>query len=300
MTFSAVFAGSPQVAVPYLEALIGSGVNVVAVLTREDAPVGRKRVITPTPVALCAERHGISVIKANTLKDVTLPPAEIGLVVAYGALIPQSVLEMPTHGWLNVHFSTLPEWRGAAPVQRAIMAGADTIGVSIFRLVEELDAGPVAWASEYPLDAEATASEALEQISLATAPELVRVARTVVSDTATFTDQVGDGTYAHKLTRSDGLIDWALPAGDVVSLVRGATDEPGAFTHWGDATFGVNRCRKGPDQDGPPGTVVFVDGRVLVHCGSGTVELTRVKPAGKSVMSASDWARGVRESVRFA
>ncbi|MEY4457785.1 MAG: hypothetical protein RIS25_378 [Actinomycetota bacterium] len=300
MTFSAVFAGSPHVAVPYLEALIAAGVDVTAVLTREDAPVGRKRIITPTPVATCAEHHGIPVIKANTLKGVGLPAADIGLVVAYGALIPSSVLGMPAHGWLNVHFSSLPEWRGAAPVQRAIMSGAETIGVSIFRLVEELDAGPVVWTSVHPIDSESTATEALDYVSRATANDLVTVARSVVDGSATFTEQSGHGTYAHKLSRSDGLIDWSLTSAEVTSHIRGVTDDPGAYTNWGDTTFGVIRCRRGPDHEGVPGAVVIVEGRVLVHCGNGTIELTRVKPAGKSVMAASDWARGVRENVRFA
>ncbi len=299
MTFTAVFAGSPQVAVPYLESLIASGITVTAVLTRSDAPVGRKRILTPTPVAQCAERHGIPVIKANSLRDVELPDSDIGLVVAYGALIPQRVLDGPRLGWLNVHFSHLPEWRGAAPVQRAIIAGATSIGVSIFRLVAALDAGPVVWAADFPIDDTVTASEALDFVAQATASDLVTTAQSVVDGTATFVQQTGDASYAHKLDRADGRIDWSHSSDTVHALIRGVSDEPGAYTMWGDAPLGVVRSTRGPSLVGEPGVVIVEGGRVLVHCGTGTLELTRVKPAGKSVMAATDWARGVRDEVKF-
>ena len=299
MSYSVVFAGSPQVAVPYLDALVNAGIEIRAVITREDAPVGRKKIVTPTPVALRAEQFGIPVIKANSLKDVRVPDSEVGIVVAYGGLVPQRLLDQPAHGWLNVHFSRLPQWRGAAPVQRAVMAGEDTIGLSIFRLVASLDAGPVAHISEYPVDSDSTASEILEDIARSSADLLVSVANSVADGSAVFVEQVGEPSYAHKLDRNDGRVDWTRSSRDIHAQVRGVTDEPGAFTSLAEAPFGIVRCSVGPELVGAPGAVTVHDGQVLVHCGAGSLVLTQVKPAGKGVMLATDWARGLRGAVQF-
>lgn len=299
MSYSVVFAGSPQVAVPYLDALVLAGMEIRAVITRCDAPIGRKKILTPTPVARRAEEHGIPVIKANSLKDALIPDSDIGIVVAYGGLVPQRLLDQPAHGWLNVHFSRLPLWRGAAPVQRAVIAGEQNIGLSIFRLVSELDAGPVAHFSEYPVGSERTASEILEHIAEASADVLVSVANSVVGGSAVFVDQEGEPTYAHKLERIDGRIDWALSVDDVQSRIRGVTSEPGAYTTLADSSVGIVRSSVGPDLSGAPGTVTVEGGRVLVHCGDGTLVLEQVKPAGKGVMLATDWVRGLRGAVHF-
>lgn len=303
MSRSLVFAGSPPVAVPYLDALVSAGFTVTMVITREDSPVGRKRVLTPTAVAVAAERLGIPVVKANRLADVHVPTGtELGVVVAYGGLVPDSLLAEPVHGWLNVHFSELPRWRGAAPVQRAMMAGETSVGVSIFRLVSELDAGDVVHVTPVALGEHETATEALERIALFTASDLSFVVESVCAGEALFRPQVGTPTFAAKLSRADGRIDWGGSSTRIDATIRGVTSEPGAYSIVDGNSIGIGRALTGPvenDWDVANGTVAVRDRRVLVRCAEGTIELVRVKPAGKGEMSATDWARGLHAPVMF-
>ena len=180
-----VFAGSPAAAVPSLRALIDGPHEVVAVVTREDAPLGRKRVLTPTPVAELAARSGIRVIKANRLSSVEQElldlDADLGVVVAYGGLIREPVLSAPRHGWINLHFSLLPRWRGAAPVQRAIMAGDAETGAAVFQLVPELDAGPVFAMESVAIGRVQTAGHLLQSLSVSGAALLARVVDAIAS-----------------------------------------------------------------------------------------------------------------------
>ncbi|PTW91734.1 methionyl-tRNA formyltransferase [Microbacteriaceae bacterium MWH-Ta3] len=303
MSRSLVFAGSPPVAVPYLDALVAAGFDVTMVITREDSPVGRKRVLTPTAVANAAERLGIPVVKANRLTNVHVPDGtELGVVVAYGGLVPDSLLAEPVHGWLNVHFSELPRWRGAAPLQRAMMAGENSVGVTIFRLVSELDAGDVAHVTPVALGDYETATEALERIARFTASDLSYVVESVCAGEAVFRPQVGTPTFAAKLSRSDGRIDWASPSTRIDAIIRGVTSEPGAYSTVDGNSMGIVRAVVGPTEnewDAAIGSVAVRDRRVLVRCAEGTIELMRVKPAGKGEMSAADWARGLNTAVIF-
>ena len=294
-----VFAGSPQVSVHYLTALITSEFDVVSVITREDSPQGRKRVVAPTPVAMAAVDLGIPVIKANTLRDVEIPPADLGIVVAYGGLVPERLLDAPTHGWVNVHFSVLPEYRGAAPVQRALWDGRADTGITIFRLVRELDAGPIYFARSIPFDPHETASEALDRVAQNTTDDLVATARLVVADALQPHDQEGEPSMAPKLSREDGRIDWTLPAVSIATRVRAVTSEPGAFTTLGGEPFGIVRVATDPSESVGVGRVVMSNDRVVTGTGDGNVELIDVKPAGKAVMAATDWWRGVRDTVTF-
>ncbi|PPG91108.1 methionyl-tRNA formyltransferase [Rathayibacter sp. AY1F3] len=298
-----VFAGTPAAAVPTLRDLAASAHEVVAVVTREDAPVGRKRVLTPSPVAVAAEELGIPVIRANRLdEDVTdriagLAP-DLGVIVAYGGLVRQRLLAVPRLGWINLHFSLLPRWRGAAPVQRALMAGDTRIGASVFQLVAELDAGDV--YAELAVDAgERTAGELLTELAGSGAGLTLGVVDALEEGTAVATPQTGEATPAPKLDAADGRIDWSLPTARVLALVRGTTPEPGASTAVGDARLKVLAVRAA-EGDLAPGVVRLDSGRALVGTADGAVELVTVQPAGRTPMAGAAWARGLRESTVLA
>lgn len=300
MSMRVVFAGSPSVAVPYLRALVTAGFEVVAVITRTDSPQGRTRTMTPTPVAIDAEDLGLTVIKTNCLRDIDIPESDLGVVVAYGGLVPSRLLSTPVYGWVNVHFSVLPEYRGAAPVQRALWDGRDDSGITIFRLVEELDAGPVFFTRSIPFEADETASDALHRISTITTDELIATVRLIDAGAIEPTEQQGEPSVAAKLTRADGRIDWSLNAGQILDRIRAVSDEPGAFTELSGASFGIVRATLGDGDSLGVGVVTVESNRVQVGTGEGNLELLAVKPAGKSVMTAADWARGLRDSVVFS
>ena len=299
MSTRVVFAGSPRVAVPYLMALVASEFDVVSVITRADSPQGRKQVVAPTPVALAALDLGLPVIKTNSLREVDIPPADLGIVVAYGGLVPERLLSEPFHGWMNVHFSVLPEYRGAAPVQRALWDGRADTGISIFRLVHELDAGPVYFSKSIPFHATETASEALDRVAHATTDDLVATSRLVAAGALHPHEQLGQPSYAHKIAREDGRIDWTLPANVVESHIRAVTSEPGAFTTLGGVPFGIVRVAPFDHESVGAGHVEWSNDRVIAGTGDGNLELLEVKPPGKKVMRATDWWRGVRDAVTF-
>lgn len=300
MSTRIIFAGSPAVAVPYLRALHNSEFDIVAVITRADSPQGRKRILTPTAVALEAERLWLPVIKVNSLREVDLPDADLGVIVAYGGLVPRSLLNHPADGWINVHFSLLPEYRGAAPLQRAMWDGRNSTGISIFRLVEELDAGPILMAREIPFVDDETASEALDRISESTADELVATMRLMESGVVTAAPQAGIATHAPKFVRDDGRIDWRGDAVTIAHRVRAVTREPGAFTTLNGEPFGISAVTPTTEASNVPvGSVVSNHAGVYVATGDCLLELRTVTPQGKQPMQASDWARGLRMSVRF-
>ncbi|AND16350.1 methionyl-tRNA formyltransferase [Rathayibacter tritici] len=295
-----VFAGTPAAAVPTLQGLAASAHEVVAVVTRADAPVGRKRVLTPSPVAVAAEELGLPVIRTNRLdEEVTDHLAELtpdlGVIVAYGGLVRERLLAVPRLGWINLHFSLLPRWRGAAPLQRALMAGETRIGASVFQLVAELDAGDV--YAELPVDAgERTAGALLAELAESGANLTLDVVDALERGTAVATPQVGEVTLAPKLDATDGRIDWTLPTARILALVRGTTPEPGASTAVGGARLKVLAVRAA-EGDLAPGSVRLHSGRALVGTGDGAIELVTVQPAGKTPMPGAAWARGLRDST---
>ena len=291
-----VFAGSPAAAVPSLEALLASRHEVVAVITREDSPHGRRGVLTPTPVAEAA--GNVEVIKANRLagpatdRVAALRP-DLGVIVAYGGLVREPLLSTPRLGWINLHFSILPRWRGAAPVQRAIMAGDEQTGAAVFQLVAELDAGDVFGQITEPIGRHQTAGSLLEQLSQSGAQLLRTVVDELADGTAVSQPQVGEVTLAPKLTLPDGAIDWSQPAANVANLIRGVTPEPGAFTTLDGARLKVldaHIAREAPRLQ--PGQFALEGRRVLVGTASDPIELVTVLPAGKKAMAAADWWRG--------
>jgi methionyl-tRNA formyltransferase len=292
-----VFAGSPAAAVPSLRRLLAGPHEVVAVVTREDAPVGRKKVLTATPVAVEAERAGIPVIRANRLAPVTdeliAVNADLGVIVAYGGLIREPLLSAPRLGWINLHFSLLPRWRGAAPLQRAIIAGDAETGAAVFQLVPELDAGDVYATLRQPIGAHQTAGHLLETLSESGAGLLASVVDALADGAAVATPQAGEVTLAPKTVLADGRLDWTASAEQVDDRFRGTTPEPGAFTEVdGERVKVLDAVIAHEAPRLAPGRMELRAGRLLVGTASDPVELVTVHPAGKRAMPAADWWRG--------
>jgi methionyl-tRNA formyltransferase len=295
-----VFAGTPEPAVPSLRALASSAHEIAAVITRSDAPLGRRRVLTPSPVATAAQEWGLSVIKADRLDaEVTARIAQLqpdlGVIVAYGGLVREPLLTAPARGWINLHFSLLPAWRGAAPVQRALIAGDSELGASVFQLVAELDAGPVFAERAYPAG-ERTAGEALDFLAVEAAPLLAEVVDAIAAGTAAAVPQAGEPTFAPKLTIADGAVDWRLPASAVLARIRGTTPEPGAFTSVDGARLKIHRATRSAAAPLAPGALSLAGRAVVIGTGTTPLELVTVQPAGKGPMPAGDWWRGLRSS----
>lgn len=294
-----VFAGSPAVAVPSLHALAASGHDIVGVVTRHDSPQGRKRVITPTPVAEAADELGLPVVRANRLDAeasntiMALEP-DLGVIVAYGGLVREPLLSAPKHGWINLHFSLLPRWRGAAPVQRSIIAGDDVTGAAVFQLVPELDAGDVYDSIERRVGIHETAGRVLDDLSRSGAEMLARTVDAIADGTAVAVPQQGEPSFAPKLTLEDARIDWSLPALALHNLIRGVTPEPGAFTM---IEGGRVKVLAAAIAHGVAplvgGELRVIGGAVLAGTATEPIELIEVQPSGKRPMAASDWWRGL-------
>lgn len=295
-----MFAGTPDVAVPSLQALLDSEHEVIGVITRPDAPRGRGKRLHPSPVAEVALEAGIEVLRPAHPKDPEfqqrlreLAPDCIP-VVAYGALVPRSALEIPTHGWVNLHFSLLPRWRGAAPVQRAIMAGDAETGACVFQLVEELDAGDVFGEIRRPIEPTDTAGDLLDALAFDGARLLVETLDAIGTGTASATPQPEEGiTLAPKLGVEDGRIDWSMDAEEIDRRIRGCSPAPGAWTTWRGERFKVHAARPAAGAVVEPGVIVGSKKWLQVGTGSRPLELELVQPPGKKPMRAADWARGV-------
>ena len=293
-----VFAGSPSAAVPSLRAIAATGHEIAAVLTRIDSPKGRKRVPTPTDVGAAAAELGFPTIKSNrpgleVTGQIDELTADLGVIVAYGAILREPLLSTPRLGWINLHFSLLPRWRGAAPVQRAIIAGDQLTGASVFQLVPELDAGEIYGQFTQPIGGNETAGHLLDSLAHGGAELLVRVIDAIADGSARGEPQAGDVTLAPKLTLEDGRIDWTAHASTVHDLIRGVTPEPGAFTTLDGARLKVLDAaiaRGGPRL--APGQLALDGRRLLAGTASDPIELVRVQPAGKNAMAAADWWRG--------
>jgi methionyl-tRNA formyltransferase len=318
-----VLAGTPDTAVPSLLALLASRHEVVAVVTRPDARAGRGRSLAPSPVKQVALEHGLEVLTPATPRDPQFLERLAALapdccpVVAYGALVPRTALDVPAHGWVNLHFSLLPAWRGAAPVQRALMAGDEVTGATTFVLEEGLDTGPVLGTLTETVRPDDTAGTLLDRLAHAGAGLLVATMDGLADGSLHAVPQPDDGvSVAPKLSTQEAQVRWALPAHVVDRHVRGCTPAPGAWT-----TFRGERLKLGPVRfaaapapsrpgGGPHGPTRVMSSRdavalepgelhvtkhaVLVGTASAPVELGEVRPHGKKPMTAADWARGVR------
>ena len=300
-----VFAGTPEVAVPALDALIASGRHeVAAVVTRPDAPAGRGRRLVASPVAERAEEAGIEVLKPVKPRDPEFLERlrEIAPdccpVVAYGALLPRVALDIPAHGWVNLHFSLLPAWRGAAPVQHSIMAGDEITGASTFLIEEGLDSGPVYGTVTEEIRHTDTSGDLLTRLAFAGAGLLAATMDGIADGTLKAVPQPSEGiTVAPKITVEDARVDWDAPALRVDRLVRGCHPSPGAWTTFRGERLKLIQVQPVPERtDLAAGSLAV--GKNSVHVGTGSygVELLWVQAQGKKPMKAADWARGVRIS----
>ena len=299
-----VFAGTPQTAVPALDALLTSRHDVVAVVTRPDAPAGRGRKVESSPVAWRAAEAGLEVLAPARPRDPAFQERlrEIGPdccpMVAYGALIPQSALDIPAYGWVNLHFSVLPAWRGAAPVQHAILHGDDVTGASTFRVVAALDAGPVYGVLTEPVRPRDTSGELLERLARAGAELLVATLDGIEAGTLAAIPQPAEGvSFAPKITVADARVDWKLPALAIDRLVRACTPDPGAWTDYAGARLKLGPVTVTDPPAGPalaPGELRADRHAVIAGTGSRPVRLGEVQAEGKRRMAATDWARGLR------
>ncbi|MBQ1045279.1 methionyl-tRNA formyltransferase [Micromonospora sp. C72] len=297
-----VFAGTPAVAVPALDAIAASGHELLAVVTRPDAPAGRGRGLVRSPVGAWADAHGVEVLtparprEPEFLDRLRELAPDCVPVVAYGALVPPVALEIPAHGWINLHFSLLPAWRGAAPVQHAVLHGDEVTGASVFELEEGLDTGPVYGTVTDEIRPADTSGDLLERLAHSGAGLLVAVLDAIGAGTARAVPQPADGvSLAPKLTVEDARVRWGDPAFAVDRRIRACTPAPGPWT-----TFRDDRVKLGPVTpvaDGPelkPGELHVEKSGVLVGTATTPVRLGEVRAAGKKAMPAGDWARGAR------
>lgn len=303
-----IFAGTPEPAVPSLEKLIASEHDVVAVITRPDARKGRGRTLHPSPVAEVALAHGIEVLRPTTLKPGTedgqvirkrlaeLAPDCIP-VVAYGNLITPDLLDVAPHGWVNLHFSLLPAWRGAAPVQAALRAGDDITGATTFRIEEGLDTGPVLGTLTEQIRPTDTSDDLLGRLAHSGADLLLATMDGLASGALVPQPQVGEATYAAKITKDDARIDWNQPAFAIDRLIRAYTPAPGPW-----ALLAGERYKLGPvtvtgENSLEPGNVDITKHEVRVGTGTNDVSLGTIQAPGKKMMNARDWARGVADTA---
>lgn len=300
-----VFAGTPEPAAAALERLIASDHEVVAVLTRPDARRGRGRTLHPSPVKALALEHGIEVLTPESLtRDDAireqlkeLAPDAIP-VVAYGNLIPADMLDIPAHGWVNLHFSLLPKWRGAAPVQAAIAAGDEITGATTFRINEGLDTGDILDTLETEIGEAETSGELLERLAYAGADLLAQTMDALEAGTAEPTPQPEEGTYAHKIVPADARVDWNQPAAVIDRGIRAHTPAPGAWTMRGEHRFKLGPVTPTGEGSLAPGEAAFGKSEVLVGTADGDVRLGTIQPPGKKMMNAADWARGLAADAK--
>ncbi|MBI4921147.1 MAG: methionyl-tRNA formyltransferase [Devosia nanyangense] len=294
-----IFMGTPEFAVPAFTEIVSAGHEVVAVYTRAPKPAGRGQAERKSPVHVAAEGFGIPVHTPKSLRNedeqaaFAAFDADVAVVVAYGLILPKPILDAPRLGCLNLHGSLLPRWRGAAPIQRAVLAGDKRTGVMVMRMDEGLDTGPVALADEMPIDPDMTTGELHDKMMLVGADLMGRSLAALERGSLTFTPQPDAGaTYAKKIEKSEARIDWAKPAAEVHNLIRGMSPFPGA---WFELTLGGQAVRikalrsTRAEGSGAPGTILP---DLTVACGEGAVKLTLVQREGKSAMDAATFLRG--------
>lgn len=300
-----VFAGTPEPAAVALQRLLASEHEVVAVLTRPDARKGRGLTLHPSPVKALALEHGIEVLTPETLAGDSsiqhrlreLSPDAVP-VVAYGNLIPADMLDIPAHGWVNLHFSLLPDWRGAAPVQAAIANGDEVTGATTFRINEGLDTGDILGKLETGIGQTETSGELLERLADTGADLLAATMDALEAGTATPIPQPQEGTYAHKIAPADARVDWAQPASVIDRGIRAHTPAPGAWTMRGEERFKLGPVTPTDGDTLAPGEALFGKNEVLVGTADRDVRLGTIQPPGKKMMNAADWARGLHPEAK--
>ena len=288
-------AASPQVAIPTIEAIQESSHELVRIISQPDRPAGRGKVLTPTPVSQWALDNEVELLRPSTTEEIAKAVEELDCVVTigYGVLLPEALLQIPTRGFLNLHFSLLPRWRGAAPVQRAIEAGDALSGVTVFQLDAGMDTGPIYTVHRYALDSDITSDELLVELGEVGVGAVLE-ALDLVSEGARAKPQSGEGaTRAYKLSREEAHINWNLDAEKVSAKIRAFTSNPGAWTNFRGSVIKI-AAPKISDFTLDPGELSFKDKKLFIGTGSNALEIGVITSAGKSAIEASSWANGAR------
>ncbi len=289
-------AATPEVALPTLEALLDSEHDLVSVITQPDRPAGRGLALKESPVAIWAKDRGIPVSKPVDQAELKLAVTDIDLVITigFGVIIKEEILNLPKHGFINLHFSLLPKWRGAAPVQRAIEAGDEKTGVTVFKLDKGMDTGPIYRQKEIDMPSQATTESILQELAELGAPVVLDVISAIESNEAPLIQSIDGASRAEKLSKDEGRVDWLLPATKIERKIRAFYPAPGAWTTFRDEAIKIESARASEAKAGLPGEI-FLEGRDLfVSTSAGSLQILRVKPAGKASMDAISWINGAR------
>ena len=288
-------AATPDVAIPTLNWLLQSEHEIALIITQPDRPSGRGRLLQESIVGQWAQGYGIPLIKPEKPQELIGKIEELDLVltIGYGVLLPESILSLPRHGFLNLHFSILPAYRGAAPAQRALHNGELVTGVSVFQLDKGMDTGPIFTQESITIDSSWRSFELLQHLA-ELGPEVVRRSFEMIQDGKTPSDQIGTPSLAPKITKSEAKIDFTQDADHISNAIRAFTYEPGAWTVWKDEPFKICATAFSDVKNATPGEIFVIEKSVFVATGSKALEILRVIPAGKKEMDAIDWARGAR------
>ena len=289
-------AATPDVAIPTLDWLISSEHEIALVITQPEKPAGRGRAVKQSVVGEWASSRGIPVVKPITSDDLigSIEDLDCVVTIGYGVLLPQHILDLPKHGFINLHFSLLPAYRGAAPAQRALQNGETSTGVSVFQLEKGMDTGPIYSQRTVAIDPKWRTVELLQALAQE-GPAAVRDALTMISIGESPSVQQGEASLAPKITKQDAFLTFSTDAKSLVNAIRAFTYEPGAWCSWKDEPFKITSAVVVENKEIPPAEIVFDGQKVFVGCAmSSCIELLMVVPAGKKEMSAADWARGAR------
>jgi len=288
-------AATPGVAIPTLDALLASEHELICVITRPDAPSGRGRALQSTPVANWAKVNGVKLFKPETSKSLGELVADLDLVVTigYGLLLPKDILEKPKHGFINLHFSLLPRWRGAAPVQRAIEAGDSITGVTVFQLDAGMDSGPIYLSAQIPLSSTTTADQLFDSLANLGVEPVLKTLDLIEKGAKPSPQEDAGATRAYKLSKGEGLIDWNLDAEVINRKVNAFNPDPGAWSNFRGQVIKINKVRFSNEVVNA-GVLRAVDKSVYIGTATSALELLEVTPSGKSQMSAFSWANGAR------
>jgi len=288
-------AATPDVAIPTLNWLLQSDHEIALIITQPDRPSGRGQILQQTTVAEWAHNHQIPVVKPESSQELVGKVEDLDLVltIGYGVLIPESILLLPKKGFLNLHFSLLPAYRGAAPAQRALHNGEVVTGVTVFQLDKGMDTGPIFAQESIAIDPSWRSFELLNELANL-GPDVVKRSFEMIESGKSSSEQAGNSTNAAKISKAEAKIDFTQDSTLIANAIRAFTYEPGAWTLWKGESFKICATGVSNTSSGTPGQILVIDKSVFVSTGSGAIELLRVIPAGKKEMDAIDWAHGAR------
>ena len=289
-------AATPEVALPTLEALLKSEHNLVSVITQPDRPAGRGLLLKESPVAIWAKDRGISVRKPVDQEELKLAVSDIDLVITigFGVIIKEEILNLPTHGFINLHFSLLPKWRGAAPVQRAIEAGDEVTGVTVFKLDKGMDTGPIYRQKVIAMPHQATTESLLQDLAVVGAPVVLDAINAIEANELPVIQSVDGASRADKLSKDEARIDWQDASFNIERKIRAFYPAPGAWTTFREEALKIESADVSGEKTGQPGEILLVGKELFVSTAEGSLKILSVKPAGKASMDAVSWINGAR------